>query len=62
MGMLVDKRNLGFGQRSWRHSMLLEDGTIEKMFAEPNFSDDCSTDPFEASDADTMLACLRENS
>ena len=51
MGMLVDKRHLGFGQRSWRYSMLVRDGTIEKMFIEA----DKEGDPFEVSDADTML-------
>ena len=30
MGMLVDKANLGFGMRSWRYSMVVNDGTIEK--------------------------------
>lgn len=52
MGMLVDKRDLGFGKRSWRYSMLVRDGTIEKMFIEP----EKEGDPFEVSDADTMLA------
>ncbi len=51
MGMLVDKSELGFGQRSWRYSMLVKDGIIEKMFIEP----DVPGDPFEVSDADTML-------
>ena len=51
MGMLVDKRNLGFGKRSWRYSMLVEDGVIKKMFIEP----EKEGDPFEVSDADTML-------
>ncbi len=60
MGMLVKKTNLGFGDRSWRYSMLVEDGVIKKMFVEPGFSDDCSTDPFEVSDAPTMLAYVRE--
>lgn len=59
MGMLVDKSNLGFGMRSWRYSMLVNDGTIEKMFAEPDFGDNCPIDPFEVSDADTMLAYLK---
>jgi peroxiredoxin len=31
MGMLVDKRDLGFGERSWRYSMIVRDGVIEKM-------------------------------
>jgi peroxiredoxin len=60
MGMLVDKSNLGFGMRSWRYAMLVDDGVIEKIFAEDGFSDNCPTDPFEVSDADTMLAYLRE--
>ncbi|GAB6035317.1 glutathione peroxidase [Galenea microaerophila] len=51
MGMLVDKSDLGFGMRSWRYSMLVKDGVIEKMFIEP----DVPGDPFEVSDADTML-------
>jgi thioredoxin-dependent peroxiredoxin len=59
MGMLVDKSNLGFGLRSWRYSMVVNDGAIEKVFAEPGHSDNCETDPFEVSDADTMLAYLK---
>jgi glutaredoxin-like protein len=51
MGMLVDKRDLGFGKRSWRYSMLVKDGVVEKMFIEP----EKDGDPFEVSDADTML-------
>ena len=59
MGMLVDKSNLGFGKRSWRYSMLVNDGKIEKIFVEPGQEDNCPTDPFEVSDADTMLAYLK---
>jgi thioredoxin-dependent peroxiredoxin len=59
MGMLVDKNNLGFGMRSWRYSMVVNDGEIEKLFVEPGFSDNCPTDPFEVSDANTMLAYLK---
>jgi len=55
MGMLVKKTNLGFGDRSWRYSMLVENGEIKKLFIEPGFIDDCPTDPFEVSDAKTML-------
>jgi glutaredoxin-like protein len=51
MGLLVDKRDLGFGMRSWRYSMLVKDGIIDKIFIEP----DKAGDPFEVSDADTML-------
>ena len=59
MGMLVDKSNLGFGYRSWRYSMLVTDSNIEKIFIEPNYGDNCPIDPFEVSDADTMLAYLK---
>jgi glutathione-dependent peroxiredoxin len=51
MGMLVDKSDVGFGKRSWRYSALVKDGVIQKMFIEP----DKAGDPFEVSDADTML-------
>lgn len=51
MGMLVDKSDIGFGERSWRYSMLVKDGVVEKMFIEA----DVPGDPFEVSDADTML-------
>ena len=54
MGMLVDKRQLGFGQRSWRYSMLVDDGVVKKMFIEP----EVEGDPFQVSDADTMLKHL----
>ncbi len=57
MGMLVDKSALGFGLRSWRYSMLVRDGVVEKMFVEP----EKEGDPFEVSDADTMLRYLAPN-
>lgn len=59
MGMLVRKDNLGFGARSWRYSMLVEDGVITALFSEAGKCDDCPTDPFEVSDADTLLNYLR---
>lgn len=59
MGMLVEKSNLGFGMRSWRYSMLVNDGNIEKMFVEPGYDDNAGDDPFECSDADTMLSFLK---
>ena len=57
MGMLVDKSAIGFGKRSWRYSMLVEDGVVKKMFIEP----EKDGDPFEVSDADTMLKYLDPN-
>jgi glutathione-dependent peroxiredoxin len=51
LGMLVDKRDLGFGSRSWRYAMVVQDGVIEKAFVEP----EQPGDPYEVSDADTVL-------
>ncbi len=59
LGMLVKKDNLGFGERSWRYSMFVDNGEVKKVFIEPGFSNDCPTDPFEVSDADTMLNYLK---
>ncbi len=58
MGMLVDKDNLGFGHRSWRYSMLVDDGDIKQMFVEPGYCDNAEDDPFEVSDVDTMIGYL----
>ncbi|WP_312241829.1 glutathione peroxidase [Pantoea sp.] len=54
MNMLVEKTEAGLGARSWRYSMLVCNGVVEKMFVEPNKPGD----PFEVSDADTMLRYL----
>ncbi len=60
MGMLVRKDNLGFGDRSWRYSMFVDNGDIKALFEEPGKCDDCPTDPFEVSDANTMLTFLKD--
>ncbi|RZI64473.1 MAG: glutathione peroxidase, partial [Variovorax sp.] len=57
MGMLVDKSDLNFGKRSWRYSMLVRDGVVEKMFVEPEEPGD----PFKVSDADTLLHYVNKN-
>ena len=59
MGALVKKRNLGFGNRSWRYSMLIDNGKIVKIFSEPNMSNNHKTDPFVKSDVLTMLKYLQ---
>ncbi len=52
MGMLVDRSAQGFGLRSWRYSLLAEDGIIEQIFIEKR---DGGSDPLDVSDAITML-------
>ena len=61
MGMLVKKENLGFGFRSWRYAMLVDDKNISKLFSEPGQSDNCAEDPFTVSDVDTMLNFLEQS-
>ena len=55
MGALVRKDNLGFGPRSWRYSLLANDGVVEVAFVESGCTDDCPTDPYEVSDPLTMM-------
>jgi peroxiredoxin len=61
MGMLVKKENVGFGSRSWRYSMLVDDKKIIKLFNEPGQVDNCPDDPFTVSDVDTLLDFLKHN-
>lgn len=54
MGMsCVWSSNRGFGERSWRYSMVVNDGVIEKMFVEGPKVENSGPDPFEVTDADT---------
>ena len=55
MGMLVDKSELGFGERSWRYAMVVDDGVIEKLFVEDRSA---PGDPFAVSDVGSVLAYL----
>ena len=61
MGMLVKKENLGFGSRSWRYSMLVEDKKIIQLFSEPGQVDNCPDDPFTVSGVDTLLDYLKHS-
>ena len=49
MGMLVKKDNLGFGYRSWRYAIMVNNGFIRKMWEEKGKMDNCSDDPYEES-------------
>ena len=62
MGMLVNKPKQGFGMRSWRYSMLVDNGEVVRVLEEPgknNSSDD--DDPFEISDVDTMINMIKRS-
>ena len=59
MGMLVDKSHLGFGFRSWRYAMVVNDSVIEKWFEEPGINDEgADEDPYGESAPDRVLAYL----
>lgn len=60
MKALVPKKNLGFGDRSWRYSMFVDNGKIKKIFDEPGKVSNCKTDPFKKSDVNTMLRYLSQ--
>jgi peroxiredoxin len=50
----------GFGERSWRYSAVIDDMKVEKMFIEGGgITQNSGPDPFEVSDADSMLEYLR---
>ena len=55
MGMLVDKDNVGFGQRSWRYAAVVEDGVVTKWFEEPGRTDNCADDPYGESAPQNVL-------
>jgi peroxiredoxin len=56
MGMLVCKDNVGFGDRSWRYAMVVEDGVVTHMFEEPGKSDNHPEDPYGESAPENVLA------
>jgi peroxiredoxin len=58
MGFLVDKTNIGMGMRSWRYSMIVNNGVVEMIWVEPGLDDNAEGDPFQVSDAHTMLKWL----
>ena len=59
MHMAVDKDNLGFGIRSWRYAMVVNNGTIEQMFVEPGKKDNAKDDPYGETSPDNILAWLK---
>jgi peroxiredoxin len=62
MGMLVAKDNLGFGMRSWRYAMIVNNGVIEKMFIEPGISDNYQHDPYSVTSPESVIEYLSAES
>jgi thioredoxin-dependent peroxiredoxin len=59
MGMLVNKSNLGFGDRSWRYAAIVDNGVIEKLFVEVGQRDNASTDPYEETTPEAVLEYVK---
>ena len=59
MGYLVNKSNLGFGQRSWRYAAVVDNGIIEKLFVEEGLCDNADTDPYEVSTPEAVLEYVK---
>ncbi len=55
MGYLVNKSNLGFGDRSWRYAAVVDNGVIEKLFVEEGLRDNADSDPYEVSTPESVL-------
>lgn len=62
MGMLIRKDHLGFGERSWRYAMVVDDGKIVAWFEEPGINDEgLDDDPYGVSAPDNVLAWLKDH-
>ena len=59
MGYLVNKSNLGFGDRSWRYAAIVDDRIIEKIFVEDGMRDNADTDPYEVSTPENVLEYVK---
>ena len=56
--MDLDMSAVGFGTRSRRYAMVVDNGVIEKMFAEADATED-NPDPYEVSTPINVLEYLR---
>ena len=62
MGMLIRKDHLGFGERSWRYAMIVDDGEINAWFEEPGINDEgLDDDPYGQSAPEPLLAWAQAN-
>ena len=60
MRMDVAKDNVGFGVRSWRYAMIVDNGNITGMYAEDDIDDNHNQDPYEVSTPENLLSKFTE--
>ena len=59
MGMLINKDHVGFGLRSWRYAMVIDDNVITHWFEEPGINDSgADSDPYGETAPEALLAAL----
>ena len=62
IGMLVDKSDCGYGKRSWRYAMVVENNTVEKLFVEKGIGDNVGidVDPYKETHYNTIYKYLQQ--
>lgn len=60
MGMLVAKQNVGFGLRSWRYAMVVDNGVVSALFEEPGQAFNVEEDPYEQATPENILEFLQQ--
>ena len=59
VGMLVTKDNLGFGSRSWRYAVVVDNGVVEMWFGEASQRNEADDDPYEISSPENVIQYCR---
>lgn len=58
LGMMVSKRNLGFGYRTWRYSMVVDNMEVVQFCPEEGIMYDCPIDPYIISSPENTMDVL----
>ena len=61
MNMLVAKDNIGFGLRSWRYAVIIDNGRIQHWFIESGKMDNTGDDPYGETSPENILQFLASN-
>lgn len=60
MGMLIDKSHLGFGMRSWRYAMVVDDNVVTSWHEEPGINDvGADQDPYGETAPEKLIEALK---
>ncbi|WP_373487054.1 peroxiredoxin [Blastomonas sp.] len=60
MGMLIRKDHVGFGERSWRYAMVIDNGVVTDWFEEPGINDQgLDSDPYGETAPEKILETIK---